>query len=238
MKKALAVIGLVLGSLGCSHAEIVATVRTTAPIEGLKPASKVYLTDTGTKSYDRLAEAFKKAGHEVVERRDDADYFVSIFKLQMLVDQDGSSNYIDLYNLDKFKSFAVPAAVSADDLKVGSADISEAGGRTRGPLDMDAGVISQGARLTGSGTGGFVVGVIGSLGGGLIDRLVSRSDDPPKGIVIARGAITKKGDSSGARFVVGVGSTEAVSPTALFDAALQQYVRTLVDGYAKVEGAS
>jgi hypothetical protein len=233
MKKVLAVAVILLSSVGHSHAEVVASIDATASIDGMKPASKIYLTDTATKSYDKLEAMFKAAGFQVVERRDDADYYVSISKLQMLVEKDGKKIYIDHYNLDEFKSYSVAPAIDASDLRVDGGEAKA--GKVRGALDMDGGVVAQGSRLAGSGAGGMAIGMLGGLLGGLLDRAASKSDDPPKDLVFVRGAIQDKNAAKGAKFLIGVGTTAPVSPTVLFDAAIQQYVRTLIDGYAKSE---
>lgn len=231
LKNFLMVCTVVLSGLGASSAEVVTSIDTTASIEGLKPGSKIYLTDTATKSYDKLEAMFKAAGFQVVERRDDADYYVSIFKLQMLVEKDGKNVYIDNYNLDEFKDYSVVPGLSSGELKVEGAEAQA--GKVRGAFDVDGGVVAQGSRLAGSGAGGMAIGMLGGLLGGLIDRAATKSDDPPKNLVFVRGAVHDKSAAKGTKFLIGVGATDPVSPSVLFDAAIQRYVGTIVNGYSK-----
>ena len=179
---------------------------------------------------------FKAAGFQVVERRDDADYYVSIFKLHMLVEKDGKNVYIDNYNLDEFKDYAVVPGVSSGELMVEGAEAQA--GKVRGAFDVDGGVVAQGSRLTGSGAGGMAIGMLGGLLGGLIDKAATKADDPPKNLVFVRGAVHDKNAAKGTKFLIGVGATNPVSPAVLFDAAIQRYVRTLMDGYPKAERPS
>lgn len=237
MKNLLISLVVALGLSGISQAEVVSGVEVTASINTIEPGAKIYLTDTGTKSYEKLEGMLKAAGYQVVERRDDADYYVSIFKIQMLVETEGKNIYIDHYNIEDFKDFQVKASVDSSEVKVGSAELPQ-GGKVRGVFDMDAGVIAQGSRLTGSGAGGFAIGMIGGLVGGLIDRSASKGDEPPKDMVFVRGAVTKKGETKGAKLVIGVGSTAQTTPAPMFDEALKVYLKTVTKGFTKAEKAS
>lgn len=217
-----------------ARAEVIKVIETSSTIEAFTPGARVYVSDTATKSHDNLTMLLKESGFQIAEREDDADYIFSIYKLQMLMDTAGKKTYIDLYNIDAYSQTVIEPATQEFDLKKEGGDGKT--GRVRGMLDTDAGVIAQGTRLTGSTGGGFVVGIIGAAIGGLVDSMVvarANPDDPPLGVVIARGSITKTGaeNQTPAKVAIAVKSTGPEKPAALFDEALRSYVNVARTGF-------
>lgn len=228
VKKVFAVM-LVTFGMHSAMAEIVTGVWSEGKIDEVGKGAKVFTNTFSTGSRDKIKASLKDHGYEPSSARE-AEYFIQVNRLDLAVELHEKIKRIQIGDLEDYADFNVkPAIVDLANVDAALADI----GGVRSPLDMDAGVISKGAQLTGSATGGLVVGLMGSLIGGAVDALSNNAKEvkQPSGVVLLVGAITKKGAIKPNRVVIQVTSTTEETPEALLDAALSKFVGLMHSGY-------
>ncbi|MDO9227353.1 MAG: hypothetical protein Q8M09_11880 [Pseudomonadota bacterium] len=161
-----------IGNAGNASAEIHTDVinmelnsRKTTNIPPMSNAQKVFVVCRYCKPYEpSIKEKIKEAGYAVVEEEGNAVAKV-VFSASIYVNKNGNAKRLDAEDITDEYAAQIPPVLDKRRHVMDS-------GAKRSMLDMDAGVIHQGSQLTGSGTGGIVIGLLGALVGGLIDQSV------------------------------------------------------------------
>lgn len=232
MNKFVTALMLIAGlSAGAANAEVVFAAGATTDVAALPKNAKVRVRNFGNNTHEAISQLLTSNGYVVVSNDKEAEYFLGLSKLHVGIEVDGKKRAVDPQSLDDYKETVVPAAASEILGKDSGAIDASPGGRVRSALDADAGVIAQGANLTGSGVGGLVIGAIGGLIGMAVDKAAQSQDDVVPGVVYARGIITKKGDSKGTFVALKLASKTNEKPAALFEAAIKQYVGLATQGF-------
>ncbi|WP_303783180.1 hypothetical protein [Azovibrio restrictus] len=178
---------------------------------------------------ERIVQRLKDAGYSVVGKTAEAATRV-VIAAGVSVPQDGKAPR--LYADDAYgKGLApIPPAIKRDDLA--EANTPTVG---KGVLHLDAGAQYQGAKLTGSQTGGILVG----LGTALLTRLIHQSAaDAARTPGVAELSVTIVTERDGR---LGFGVTAAANtpetPDTLLDSAIDAAIVGLINGVQDVKAA-
>jgi hypothetical protein len=218
-----------------ANAEVITAVTTGEAIRPVPKEVKVAVQDfQSVEGRSALMERLRREGFNVIMSVRDADYRVGTMRVGLVVMVDGKKTEINLDNKDEHKGLSVPPAIQSATSVASSTQTGDVG-RKRGALDMDAGVISQGAAMTGSGAGGLVVGVIGALIGMAVDGMVQnkKADDLPAGVAVLRGSLShgKGKEAKAVDVVIAAASDVETTPDVLFNAVIDRYARLVADGH-------
>lgn len=178
---------------------------------------------------ERIVQRLKEAGYNVVAKPADAATRV-VVAAGVSVSQDGKAPRLyadDVYG----KGFAsIPPAIKRNDL--GEVNTPTVG---KGILHLDAGAQYQGAKLTGSQTGGILVG----LGTAFLTRLIHQSAaDAARTPGVAELSVridTEQDKKLGFGVIAGANTPE--TPDTLLDSAIDAAIYGLINGIRDVKAA-
>lgn len=218
-----------------ANAEVVTRVTTGEAIRPVPKEVKITAMDhQSIEGRTAMRDRLHMNGYDIAKSVFDAEYRIVIMKAGLAATIDGKKRLLDPSNLDEYKGLPIPPALSAATALDVAPGTGEAG-RQRGVLDVDAGVITQGAALTGSGAGGLVVGVIGALVGMAVDGMAQNkaAEDMPEGVAVLKGRISRgRGKEATAVDVVIVAASDTeTTPEALFSAIFDRYAKLVAEGY-------
>jgi hypothetical protein len=195
-----------------SHKEIY-----TPPVNN---ARKIFIECGYCKMYEpSIKEMLRASGYTVVEREGDTDARV-VLSASIHVPKNGEIKRLDADDITDEYATPIPAA-----LNYGVQNNNR--NARRSVLDMDGGVVSQGSLLTGSTTGGIVIGLVGALVGGLFDRQAAEARQLP-GVATAFVEVTLPDHSYG--FSLKAAADTPETPDSIVRAAFARAVELLVSG--------
>lgn len=214
------------------HAEIFVSSKVSEAFTAAPKGTKIRFVDFQGGNYDSVRKSLEGAGF-VLESPE--QWFLSVRRLVLVANEDDKKRIITMENQKDFQGLVAPTT-KAEIEQVNNTASDSNKGTVRGVFDMDAGVISQGSRLTGSGAGGIIFGMLGGLIGGLVDSAAeSRSlEKLPSGVAVLNATIFNKDSKTKKAIdvIITVAADTDEKPSALFEAAIKQYVSLLTNGYA------
>lgn len=222
---------------GLAHGEVITSVKTESPLTAAQKGVRVAIYDFQGGNFEAIKKLLTDEGFMPGSARD-SQWIAHIHKLILVVMEGDQKKVLTMNNLGDYSGVVHPAANShTEDMKFAAGQ--DGSNRVRSSLDVDAGVVTQGARLTGSGAGGVAVGMIGALIGSLVDSAAQAKEDAalPVGVAVLKGRLYNRElkDSKPVDVVITAASDTEEQPAALFDAAIKQYVSLLSSGYTPQE---
>ena len=186
----------------------------------LNNARKIFIECGYCKAYEpTIREMLRASGYTVVERETDADTRV-VLSASIHVPKNGEIKRLDADDITDEYASPIPAAL------YNGIQNNNRNAR-RSVLDMDAGVVSQGSQLTGSTTGGIIIGLVGALVGGLFDRQAAEARQDP-GVATAFVEVTLPDHSYG--FSLKAAADTPETPDSIVRAAFARAVELLASG--------
>ncbi len=164
-------------------------------------------------------------------------FSATIGKMVLIVNAGDEKKIVTAADLADYKDLSVASGVAA--IKEAEEAARQGGkGGVRGPFDMDAGVMQQGSKLTGSGADGIIIGMLGGLIGGIVDAHALEKTDLqiPEGVAVLKGYYWSAGSdrkqSSAATVYILVASDKPENAETLFNAAIDRFAALAKTGYA------
>jgi hypothetical protein len=166
-----------------------------------------------------IKETLRASGYTVVEKETDADTRV-VLSASIHVPKNGEIKRLDADDITD--EYATPIPVALNNVVQNTNRNAR-----RSVLDMDAGVVSQGSQLTGSTTGGIVIGLVGAWVGGLFDRQAAEARQVP-GVATAIVEVTLPDHNYG--FTLKAAADTPETPDSIVRAAFARAVELLASG--------
>jgi len=186
----------------------------------LNNARKIFIVCGYCKTYEpSITEMLRASGYAVVERAGDSDVQVAL-SASIHVPKNGEIKRLDADDITEEYATPIPAR-----LNNGVQNTNRYARRS--VLDMDAGVVSQGSQLTGSTTGGIVIGLVGALFGGLFDQHAAEARQVP-GVATAFVEVTLPDHSYG--FSLNAAADTPETPDSIVRAAFARAIELLASG--------
>jgi hypothetical protein len=186
----------------------------------LNNARKIFIECGYCKTFEPTIKAMLRAsGYTVVESEADADARV-VLSASIHVPKNGEIKRLDADDITD--EYATPISAA---LNNGGQNNNR--NARRSVLDMDAGVVSQGSQLTGSTTGGIIIGLVGAWVGGLFDRQAAEARQVP-GVATAIVEVTLPDHSYG--FTLKAAADSPETPDSIVRAAFARAVELLASG--------
>lgn len=226
MKRVIAVI-MAACSIGNTSADFhvdIATVEVnshkatnTPPLNNTR---KIFIECGYCKTYAlSIRDMLRASGYTVVAKETDADARV-VLSASIHVPKNGEIKRLDADDITDEYATPIPPALN-------NGDQNNNRNARRSVLDMDAGVVSQGSQLTGSTTGGIVIGLVGALVGGLFDQHVAEARQLP-GVAAAFVEVTFPDHNYG--FSLRATADTPETPDSIMRAAFARAVELLASG--------
>lgn len=223
-----------------AYAEITAMSASSENYMGADGVSRVAIVRANEANMAPLVQALRNHGLEVVSE-DDADLRLELSSLYVVMDVQGEQRQVTYSDVVALNDAVIPAS-PVDKLK--APVISAKTGTTRGAFSLDGGVVNQASRLTGSGAGGIVVGMIGGLIGGLFDQAaldkkgVQIEDQVGAAALVGRVTLRNGSDVQTIQVGITAASSTPEHPTTLLYATLHKFVGIAKNGLMMYETAT
>lgn len=228
MKRAMTTAILVFAGLcATASAEIVTAVKIDKAVSPLAASTPVDVRDFAGGSKEEMSRLLANKGYQLKLDKE-LGVSIAIRRFSIAVKNGADIKVLRPNDEDRNNTIQPASTYSGFD----TAEIGK-GGSVRGALDVDAGVIAQGAQLTGSGAGGVAIGAIGGIIGGFMDRAAKEKEDAklPPNVAVLQGNIWDAKSKTAHKVLITAASTTESTPAELFDAALKQYVHIIEHGY-------